>query len=101
MLDHKMIRSSIQLKSRIPDGTSVPPGGRVENLLQPRRYFLTVTNGWKLANGRNEIFAAFLQGEPASHAILATDRFTVSDGIFQSQAELTHAGEMKYRGYSV
>jgi len=46
----------------------------------------------KLANGRNEIFAAFLQGEPASHTIVGQPIGSFfgyqSDGIFQSQAEL-------------
>jgi hypothetical protein len=46
----------------------------------------------RLANGRNEIFAAFLQGEPASHTIVGQPIGSFfgykSDGIFQSQAEL-------------
>ncbi len=49
----------------------------------------------KLANGRNEVFAAFLQGEPASHTIVglpigAFYGYQV-DGVFQSQAELDAA----------
>jgi len=55
--------------------------------------FSPVTNRVeRLANGRNEIFAAFLQGEPASHTIVGLPIGSFfgyqSDGIFQSQAEL-------------
>ncbi len=47
----------------------------------------------KLANGRNEIFAAFLQGEPATHTIVglpigAFYGYKVA-GIFQTQEEVS------------
>jgi TonB-linked SusC/RagA family outer membrane protein len=49
----------------------------------------------KLANGRNEIFAAFLQGEPASHTVVGQPIGSFfgyqTDGIFQNQAELDAA----------
>jgi len=49
----------------------------------------------KLANGRNEVFAAFLQGEPASHTIVGLPVGSFygyqSDGIFQTQVELDAA----------
>ncbi len=58
--------------------------------------FSPVTNTVeKLANGRNEIFAAFLQGEPASHTVVGLPIGSFygyqTDGIFQTQAEVDAA----------
>jgi len=56
----------------------------------------------KLANGRNEIFAAFLQGEPASHTIVGLPIGSFygyqEDGIFQTQAELDAAPKFGSEG---
>lgn len=63
----------------------------------------------KLAQGKNEIFAAFLQGEPASHTVVGLPIGSFYgyqvDGIFQSAEEIANSatiggekpGDIKFR----